>query len=55
MQKMGQNKKRLAQEQYKMKCHEFKEVGIKNRTCYYSHDIIELEDFNFDNILIDQE
>ena len=34
---------------------EFKEVHIKNRTCYYSHDIIELEDFDFDNVLIDQE
>ena len=38
-----------------MENNEFKEVRIKNRTCYYSHDIIELEDFDFDNVLIDQE
>ena len=36
-----------------MENNEFKEVCIKNRTCYYFDDIIKLEDFNFDNILID--
>ena len=33
---------------------EFKKVRIKNRTCYYFSDIIRLEDFEFDNILIDE-
>ena len=33
---------------------EFKEVCIKNRTCYYFDDIIKLEDFDLDNILIDE-
>ena len=31
-----------------------KEISIKNRTCYYFVDIIETEDFDFDNILIDE-
>ena len=31
-----------------------KEIDIKNRTCYYSDDIIKIEDFNFSNILIDE-
>ena len=29
-----------------------KKVRIKNRTCYYFDDIIELEDFDFHDILI---
>ena len=33
---------------------EFKKVRLKNRTCYYSDDIIRLEDFNLDNVLIDK-
>ena len=37
----------------KMGNNEFKEVRIKNRTCYYFNDIIKLEDFDLDNILID--
>ena len=40
--------------QYKMKNNEFKTVRIKNRTCYYFDDIIRLEDFDLDNILIDE-
>ena len=36
-----------------MENNEFK-VRIKNRTCYYFDDIIKLEDFNLDNILIDE-
>ena len=39
--------------QYKMKNNEFKKVRIKNRTCYCFDDIIKLEDFDLDNILID--
>ena len=31
-----------------------KEIYIKNRTCYYFDDIIKIEDFDFDNILIDE-
>ena len=37
-----------------MKHDEFKIVCIKNRTCYYFDEIIKLEDFDFDNILIDE-
>ena len=31
-----------------------KETDIKNRTCYYFDDIIKIEDFDIDNILIEQ-
>ena len=31
-----------------------KKVRIKNRMCYYFDDIIKLEDFHIDNILIDE-
>ena len=34
---------------------EFKNVCVKGRTCYYLDDIIKLEDFDLDNILIDEE
>ena len=27
---------------------------MENRTCYYFHEIIKLEDIDFDNILIDR-
>ena len=37
-----------------MKNNEFRKVLIKNRTCNYSHDIIKLEEFDIDNILIDE-
>ena len=33
---------------------ELKDIDIKYRTCYYFDDIIKIEDFNFDNILIDE-
>ena len=33
---------------------ELKDIDIKNRTCYYFDDIIKIEDFHLDNILIDQ-
>ena len=33
---------------------EFKKFRIKSPTCYYFDDIIKLEDFYIDNILIDQ-
>ena len=31
-----------------------KETDIKNRTCYYFDGIIKIEDFDIDNILIEQ-
>ena len=37
-----------------MKNNEFKKVCIKNCTCYYIDDIIKLEVFDLDNILIDE-
>ena len=37
-----------------MQNNELKKVRIKNRTCYYFDDIIKLEDFDLDNILIDE-
>ena len=33
----------------------FKKVHIKNCTCYYLDVIIKLEDFDIDNLLIDEE
>ena len=33
---------------------ELKEIDIKNRICYYFIEIIKIEDFNLDNILIDE-
>ena len=38
-----------------MENNEFKNVCIKNRTCYCLDDIIKLEDFDLDNILIGEE
>ena len=31
---------------------ELKKIDIKNRTCCYFNDIIKIEDFDLDNILI---
>ena len=31
---------------------ELKEIDIKNRTCYYFDDIIKIEDFDINNILM---
>ena len=36
------------------KDNELKKVGIKNRTCYYFDDIVKIEDFDFDNILLEE-
>ena len=33
---------------------ELKEIYIKNPTCYNFNDIIKIEDFNLENILIDE-
>ena len=40
--------------QNKMENNEFKKFRIKNRTCYYFDNIIKLEDFDIDNISIDE-
>ena len=37
-----------------MENNEFIKVLMENCTCYYFDDIIKLEDFDFDNILIDE-
>ena len=37
-----------------MKNNKLQKVRFKNRTCYYFDDIIKLEDFDLDNILIDE-
>ena len=37
-----------------MKNNELKKFPIKSRTCYHFDDIIKFEDFDFDNILIDE-
>ena len=37
-----------------MKNNKFKNIRLKNRLCYYFHDIIKFEDFDFGNILIDK-
>ena len=36
-----------------MENNELKKVSVKNRACYYFDDIIKIEDFDFDNILLD--
>ena len=33
---------------------ELKEINIKNCACYYFNDLIEIEDFYLNNILIDE-
>ena len=40
--------------EYKMENNEFKKVSINNLTCYYVDDIIKLEDFDFNNISVDE-
>ena len=37
-----------------MENNELKKFRIKNCTCYYFDDVIKLEDFDFNNILIDE-
>ena len=32
----------------------FKEIDIKNCICYYSDDMIKIEDFDFNNTLLDE-
>ena len=37
-----------------MENNELKKVRITNRTCYYFNDIIKSEDFDLDNVLIEE-
>ena len=37
-----------------MENNEYKKVSIKIRTCYYFDDIIKIEHFDFDSILLDE-
>ena len=34
---------------------ELKKINIENRKCYFFNDIIKFEDFDLDNIIIDEE
>ena len=38
----------------KMENDELKNVSIKNCMCYYFNDVITIEDFDFDNILLNR-
>ena len=40
--------------QYNMENNEFKKICVKSRTSHYFSNIIKLEDFDLDNILIDK-
>ena len=33
---------------------ELKEINIKNHTCHYFDDVIKIDKFDFDNILLDE-
>ena len=37
-----------------MENNELKNVSVKNRMCCYFNDVIIIEDFDFDNILLDE-
>ena len=37
-----------------MESDELKEIDVKNRKCCYLDDLISIEDFDFDNTLIDE-
>ena len=55
MKNIGQSKKALMHYKYKNeKIENFKKFILKNRTCHDIYDIIKLEDFAIDNILIDE-
>ena len=54
MQNVDQNWKTYCRaNNIKMENNELKKVSVKNRACYYFDDIIKIEDFDFDNILLD--
>ena len=55
MQDMGKNRKMSCRaKNIKMKNNEFQKIRIKNRTCYCFNDLINFENFDFDNILKDE-
>ena len=39
---------------YKYRSNELTEINIENCMCFYFNDIIKIEDFNLDNVLIDE-
>ena len=47
-------KKYLCTNNIKIENNKFKTVCVKNRTCYYFDDIIKFKDFDYNNILIDE-
>ena len=47
-------KKILMHQQYKLENNELKEVCIKNWTCCYFYNILKLENFDLDNIFLDE-
>ena len=53
MQNIGQNKRHWCNNNVKMKNNKFVKDHFKNCTCYNFNDISKLEDFYFDDILID--
>ena len=40
--------------QHKMENKEFRKVCVKNRACYYFDGMTKLEDFDSDNVLLDE-
>ena len=54
MQNIGKKKQYWCTNNIKMKNNELNKVRINNRICYYFDDIVKFEDFNFDNVLIDE-
>ena len=54
MQNIDQKKKTLMHQQYQMENNEFKKIRINICKCYCFDDIIKLEDFDIDDILIDE-
>ena len=49
-----EKKKYCRTKNIKIENNEFKKVRIKNCACYYLNNIIKFEDFDFDNVLIDE-
>ena len=55
MKNIGQNKKIYwCTNNIKIENNELKKVGTKNRACCHFDKIIKLEDFDFDNILLEK-
>ena len=55
LQNVGQNRRtHFRTNNIKIKNNEFRKAHIKNHTCYYFDGIIKIEDFDFDNISLDE-